>query len=310
MPVPLNPAHGEITSRHPMTSQEKKLPQSTAGVLPRVCSMGISMWDPIYARRFHASREHEFIHVMEGETVIHLRKEKVKATSGDTLFLRKSTIHRDEFLREPAFKVFHVMFQWDEYDVILSRDINAKLVRVPAIEKQKIREMVMDMYGLFRADRPFAREMINASLYNVLLYCAGIVNAGHGQRGSGKLAEEKLYAFIEKAKQYIRDHFNRPISLSDIADHLSLSEYYVSHIFSEETGITFSSYVTQLRMERAAELLRDMKKNISDVAYRVGYENQAYFGKVFYKYFNCTPSRYQARVLKASRQKQSSMSFK
>jgi len=291
----------------PWDKNERKWPQIAPGVLPRVCSVGISIWDPIYAERFHASREHEFIHVMEGETMIHLRRGKVvKAISGDTLFLRKSTIHRDEFLRESAFRVFHVMFKWDGYDVIISKDINAKLVGVPAIEKQKIREMVMEMYGLFRGDRPFVQDMINASLYNVLLYCAGAVRAGHEQRRSGKPAEEKRYAVIEEAKQYIRNHFNRPISLSDIAEHLRLSEYYVSHIFSEETGFTFSSYVTQLRMEHAAELLRDLKNNVSEVAYRVGYGNQTYFGKVFYKYFNCTPSRYRSRILKARRQKQSS----
>ncbi len=269
--------------------------------------MGISIWDPIYAERFHASREHEFIHVMEGETVIHLRRGKVKAISGDTLFLRKNTIHRDEFLRASAFKVLHVMFRWDEYDGFISRDVNAQLVGVPSIEKLKIREMAMAMYGLFRDDRPFAQEMVDASLYNAILYCVGAATAGDRPSGGGKPAAEKRHAVIEEAKRYIRNNFGRPLSLSDIADHLGLSEYYVSHMFSEESGFTFSSYVTQLRMERAAELLHDLKHNISEVAYSIGYGNQAYFGKVFCKYFNCTPSRYRTRILKVRRRKQSAV---
>lgn len=285
--------------------KRRKWSQIASGVLPRVCSMGISIWDPIYAERFHASCEHEFIHIMDGESAVHSGSKKRRAASGDTILLRKGTAHRDEFLRESAFRVFHVMFKWKGYDAVIPGDINPKLAIIPVIEKQKIREMVMEMYELFRGGRPFARDMINASLYNVLLYCLGAVRAGHEQRGSGKPAEEKRYAVIEEAKQYISSNFDRPLSLSDIAEHLRLSEYYVSHIFSMETGFTFSSYVTQVRMERAAELLHGLKNNISDVAYRVGYGNQAYFGKVFLKYFNCTPSRYQVRILKARRQKQS-----
>ncbi len=286
--------------------KEQKKHQAAAGVLPRVCSMGVSIWDPFFAERFHTSTEHEFIHILDGKTALHDGAGKRRGRRpgvGDTMLLKKGTVHRDEFLHESSLRVFHVLFKWNGYGDVIPRGINAKLALIPAAEKREIREMVNEMYKLFQSDRLFTREMINASLYNLLLYCAGAVRKGLESGRSGRPAEEKRLAVVEEAKRYIVSQFSRPLSLADIAGHLRLSEYYVSHIFSRETGFTFSSYVTQVRMERAAELLRELNNNIAEVADRVGYGNQAYFGKVFYKYFNCTPSQYRANILKAGRRK-------
>lgn len=272
-------------------------------VLPQVCSIGISIWDPVYAERFHASRENEFIHVMEGEMAMRVGRQKVRALAGDTLLLQKGTVHRDEFLRESGFKVFHVMFAWGAYERMVPAGINAKLTAIPAGEKRAIRDMAMRMYDLFRADRPFALEMMNASLYSMLMYCLGAVRAGVAGVRAGLLAAEKRRAVIDRAKEYIRNNFSRPISLSDIAAHLKLSEYYVSHLFSASTGFTFPSFVTQIRMERASALIVDLKYTVAEVAYRVGYEDPDYFGKVFYKHFNCTPSDYRLRSLRARRRR-------
>lgn len=279
-----------------MAHQDKKNRKDLeclVGVLPQVYSIELSIWPSIWAERFHVSRTHEFVHVMEGETVIHTGSKKVRAVSSDIFLLRKGSIHRDEFLREPAFRAFFTAFNWDCYDTLVPKNINAKLVMIPTVVKLKIREMVMEMYNIFLSDRPFARDMVNASMCNILLYCLSAVKTGYERGKRNNSAADKRHAIIDEAKQYIRNNFNRPISLSDIAEHLRLSEYYVSHIFGNETGFTVSSYVTQIRMKHAATLLRESANTVSEVAYRVGYTSPNYFGKVFYKYFNCTPSRYQ-----------------
>jgi two-component system response regulator YesN len=83
--------------------------------------------------------------------------------------------------------------------------------------------------------------------------------------------------------EYIRGHFGENLTLESVARQVFLSPYYLSHLFSEELGITFVEYLTSVRMEKARELLSGTSRSIVEIANQVGYEDASYFGKVFKK---------------------------
>ena len=103
-------------------------------------------------------------------------------------------------------------------------------------------------------------------------------------------AGSKYHEIIAKAQTYIRENYSdKDISLHLVAREVNLSPNHFSTIFSQETGETFISYVTRLRLERAKHLLKSTKIRTSDISYEVGYNDTQYFSCVFKKNIGMTP---------------------
>lgn len=101
---------------------------------------------------------------------------------------------------------------------------------------------------------------------------------------------------IEIAKDQIRKtYMSDEISLNTIAAEVGMSPSYFSSIFSKEMGKTFVEYLTEIRMDRAKELLMCSSMKTSEIGYEVGYKDQHYFSYIFKKTQNCTPKEFRAR---------------
>lgn len=96
----------------------------------------------------------------------------------------------------------------------------------------------------------------------------------------------------ERCKEYIRNHYREKIYQNEIAEVLGISVSYLSRLFKKETGICLQNYVIQVRLERAANLLRYSDEPISKIAEYVNFPSQSYFGKMFKAYRNMTPKQY------------------
>lgn len=101
-----------------------------------------------------------------------------------------------------------------------------------------------------------------------------------------------MNSIIEKANQYIEDHYKEEISLEDVAKEVNLSSYYFSRFYKEETGINFTDKLSNVRIEKAKELLKDKNLSIKDVCFMVGYMEPNYFSKIFKKVTGYTASDY------------------
>lgn len=101
---------------------------------------------------------------------------------------------------------------------------------------------------------------------------------------------------IEIAKDQIRKtYMSDEISLNTIAAEVGMSPSYFSSIFNKEMGKTFVKYLTEIRMDRAKELLMCSSMKISEIGYEVGYKDPHYFSYIFKKTRNCTPKEFRAR---------------
>lgn len=95
--------------------------------------------------------------------------------------------------------------------------------------------------------------------------------------------------FIEKALNYIHEHFNEAISLADVASQVYRSPEYFSRLFKEVTGENFSIYLINYRLNQARSLLTNTDLKITDISFRVGYQNPSYFSRLYKKYMGITP---------------------
>lgn len=97
---------------------------------------------------------------------------------------------------------------------------------------------------------------------------------------------------IQKTTNYIKQNYDQKLTLEKVATAVHLNPSYLSHVFKEETGSNFTDYLTEVRLKKAAELLKNSKNSITNIANQVGYQNASYFSQVFKKEFDLTPTQY------------------
>jgi len=97
---------------------------------------------------------------------------------------------------------------------------------------------------------------------------------------------------VEKAIAYVNEHYYEKITLTGIAQMVGVSSSYFSTIFSRLTGENLIAYITRLRIEKAAELIRSGSFSLTETAFMVGYEDYAYFSRIFRKAMGVSPRDY------------------
>jgi len=106
----------------------------------------------------------------------------------------------------------------------------------------------------------------------------------------------KYSNIIVKAQEYIKSNYSdKDISLHSVAKEVNVSPNHFSTIFSRETGETFISYITAIRVDRAKILLKTTQLRTSDIGYDVGYNDTHYFSYVFKKNTGMTPKEFRSK---------------
>lgn len=97
---------------------------------------------------------------------------------------------------------------------------------------------------------------------------------------------------IYKCIQYIKQHTNQPVSVSDVADYVGKSRSYLSRSFKKELGFQMNDFIMRCKLEEAKSLLAYTDKSISEISNYLCFSSQAYFQNVFKKKFGITPNEY------------------
>ena len=104
--------------------------------------------------------------------------------------------------------------------------------------------------------------------------------------------ENRSSSVIDRARDYIMAHYKKDISLDDVSREVDISPYYFSKIFKEATGENFIEYLTNLRIEKAKELLDNTEMSMKEICLEVGYSNPNYFSRIFKKSVGVSPTEY------------------
>lgn len=101
---------------------------------------------------------------------------------------------------------------------------------------------------------------------------------------------------VRSVKSFVDQHLASDVSLPAIAEHVHLHPVYLSKVYKTETGEALTAYVYRLRMEKAAYYLRSSSAKVFEIAELVGYNNTAYFIRVFKKFYDLTPQEYRENL--------------
>lgn len=111
-------------------------------------------------------------------------------------------------------------------------------------------------------------------LTNLFLKAIEMMDEDMGSRYS-----KRVHAII----RYVHEHYQEDVTLYDLSKELDLSVIYTSQLFKKEVGITFSSYLAKVRIEKAMQLLSTGRYKVYEVSKMVGYQTVQYFSKIFKK---------------------------
>ncbi|MEO5719978.1 MAG: AraC family transcriptional regulator [Chthoniobacterales bacterium] len=97
---------------------------------------------------------------------------------------------------------------------------------------------------------------------------------------------------VQRTKELLARDVSNPPTLEMLGQEVGCSPFYLSRSFSREVGLTIPQFLRNLRMERAAELLRSGRYNVTEAATEVGYASLSHFSKAFCETIGCCPALY------------------
>lgn len=100
---------------------------------------------------------------------------------------------------------------------------------------------------------------------------------------------------LQHIKAYLEENYQKKISLDKLAERFYINKFYLSRIFKEQFGVTVLSYIDQVRITRAKQLLRFSDLTVEEVGRMVGIDDGAYFNRVFRKVEGMSPGEYRKR---------------
>ena len=126
---------------------------------------------------------------------------------------------------------------------------------------------------------------------NVLRILTMLIRAYQDETKSGEMLKEKKNAMkrLEQAFTYINDHYCEKITLEEVAASVYMCSNYFSSYFRRVANISFSDYVTRLRVNRAREMLRENGSNVTEIAMECGFNNISNFYRLYKKHMGKTP---------------------
>ncbi len=99
---------------------------------------------------------------------------------------------------------------------------------------------------------------------------------------------------VDDALLYMSNNYIEPMSVAELARRFSVERSYFARLFRARTGLSPVKWLTDFRLKRACELLRESRLHISEVARSVGFSDPLYFSRIFARELGCSPSEYRA----------------
>lgn len=109
---------------------------------------------------------------------------------------------------------------------------------------------------------------------------------------------------LQKIEAQLAEPSDRALTVRELAERLHISPCYFCKLFRKQTGLTFTDYRTQVRIEAAKRLLLDPTRRVSEAAYECGFDSIPYFNRAFRRHVGCSPSEFRARQAESIRAKE------
>lgn len=190
----------------------------------------------------------------------------------------------------PDSKIYTISFRdvaIKHPSILKQLKLNCNYRNLDEKEMQKILGYIEQIVDLVDCHDKYAEETRSALLTLILLTILKGADT-YSVWGGNSTTPQKIQSAID----YIYNNSGRDISLPEVAEHISLSPNHFGHLFLKSVGLTFSSFLLQLRLENSKSLLLENHLSLNEICKAVGFNSTSYFIKKFKEHYGTTPKNY------------------
>lgn len=221
--------------------------------------------------------------------------------------IHKTSENRDALMANLTKSMEKPLEVLNSKDVIAAIDsLKERVLNQSNISGQEIFYLVVDACKIYiMLFRKYQFNIDNAEcFYNTFYLNADLCGSVSGlfaylskviSESMGIIIEDKKQADRKPiciAKQYIQQNYMKPITLKNVSSFVGFNDSYFCYLFKKESGKNFLEYLSEVRMNKAKELLKETNLCISNICEMVGYTDLKYFRKNFKRYTGLRPNEY------------------
>ncbi len=252
----------------------------------------------------HHHKAMEIMYVINGKCIVEVQKEKIELKKGTFIFIDSNVPHRLIVDKDSPARMLNVEFNWEENNTSLvsledlaDRDETIKVW----LEKEAIYDVFKDMDQVY----PTLRQLVlaldqgatNKQLLIDSLICQLVFHLAHNSMEQREKVDNIQQLYVNKAVQYILEHYDYDIRIHDIAAATHIHPSYLHRIFKQSMDCTINTYIARVRIEKAKMLLKNTEIPITEISNYVGIQTSQYFSMLFRKHTNLTPTAYRQLFL-------------
>lgn len=235
----------------------------------------------------------EFCVVSEGDVNILHYNRIIKLNHGMTLLIAPGAYHCEM----PIGPEHHYRLLWGILDSVIMRlhvseyhgEEGYRIVEVVDLPNS-IRSLISELKSIMKNGDAYIQPYFDqAIIMTAIIYAIDNLK----NQPEKKQWKEQIIFEIEN---YIEDNLSKRITLEDISANIGISPCYLSTLYKKFRGDTLFHYLNEKRIKSACSLLSDPKLHISEISYKVGFDDPCYFSKVFKKISGCTPRKYRNSI--------------
>lgn len=243
----------------------------------------------------HWHNEIELIYVRNGQADICVTDHSFLAKKGDLIICDSGDIHysnsqgMDNVLEFIIFDTGIISNVYESPCFMSSFVKKDELIRIGVYEK--VDKLFENVSKELEFREKYYQDVVKAQIREVWYLLKRSLPRGNVNKPSLTRRMEQLGDF-QRLLSYMESNFAEDIALADAAEMVGFSESHFSKTFKKMTGINFVTYLNMLRVEKAAELLKNSSLKVTDIALTCGFDNVRTFNRVFKDVTGTTPSAF------------------
>lgn len=246
---------------------------------------------------YHTHKCYEFYYLLEGDIVFDIEDKEYRLKPGCIAMIPPGVFHRSRPYENPHHRrmLIHVHDYYLKHFTDINPDFmkcfDMRFVQLMKMQQKRI-EMLLDrlLNEFYRDDSTQDTVVIKSLVGLIFSYINRYIT--ENENFTSELTKTPPSGKTAEAIQYISDRYNENITLVSTARELGINPSYLSRSFKSTVNCNFSDYLTGIRIKHAAYLLLNSNKNVTEIAFEVGYNSSNHFCKSFRKIMGTSPLKY------------------
>lgn len=243
----------------------------------------LSLNEQINECHVHYHREIELYYITEGECDYFINNSVYPLKTGDIIIVPPNVLHSINYKCSKRSR-YLIFCNVDFLPASLKETLRTSPQVISSVSSNfEVKKLLESMLWEYENQDQFSKDMIKSSLSALLISLFR----------SKKSAQERKNHLIKQGIAYIDANYANQISLSDVANELSVRSEHLSRTFKKHTGFGFNEYLTIYRINTAEKMiLENPEKSLTEIAFACGFNDSNYFSTRFKKIVGIPPTQF------------------